>query len=565
MSSPTANSNTVARMVVPGASGYLLVVLAYVFKYVPFVPWIIARSGGLFELRDIPQSLLDLDVTTLGLPLDGYKRQHNDAGEALTAQHLAEAAEEKTPLASALAYHRAYLSGSLTPIEVCKSLLSKLVGTVDPSVSHRDHRKYFRSIIPLDALEQATESTARYAANAPLSPLDGVMVVLKNEVDVKGHVTRAGTEFVNDGEPALEDGQVAAQLKAMGAVVLGVTDMTEVGWGVQHHVFDNPFRKGHSCGGSSAGSAACVAAGYVPLAIGVDGGGSVRIPSAFCGLYGLKPTHTRVSSKGEFCSAPTVAVTGPMGANVDDMCLGYLAIADKEKAFPVHVPKSLYFKPSVAGLRIGVIREFNAQVRNPAITAALSRVEMELIQGGATIVPLAFPYLDFVRNAHAITISSELYSTVRSRKNNHKMMYQTVLLFSTLSQLSVTDYIHAQKMRTHAIRVLEQYFSGPEKVDFLLSPTAATTAPLLPANTTFGVSDNTLASDVIRYSFLANLAGNPAVTCPVGFDAQDLPVAVQFMGEWWSEGRLMPLAKWMENSFKAEGKRRAPLWDGLEF
>ncbi|KAI8617491.1 amidase signature domain-containing protein [Chytriomyces sp. MP71] len=267
-------------------------------------------------------------------------------------------------------------------------------------------------------------------------------------------------------------------------------------------------------------------------------------------------------SRGEYCSCPTVAITGPIGATADDLAVGYLAIGDHSApGMPVHIPRN-YFGFDVSDLRIGVIRAYNAQVFNPAITAALTRVEDELVKRGATVVDISFPYLELVRQAHVITISSELYSAITSDPNSQQMQFGTVALCSAFRHLSVKDYIHAQKLRTHAIHVLRNVFS---RVDFLMSPTAAVTAPAFPRDTWAGISDTTLVTDIMRFSFLANFAGTPAVTCPVGLDDSGLPVAVQFMGEWWSEGRLCALAKWMEGEFASLNEARAPGWDGVGF
>ncbi|KAJ3356435.1 hypothetical protein HDU83_001226 [Entophlyctis luteolus] len=492
--------------------------------------------------------MLGLDITTLALPLRGYKCAGVDEGTSLTLDELVQLSDNDGDkvIAGFAKFHRAYLSGTLTPLDVARTFLSKIIdSSKDPSEFQSDERGYFHSILPAEVISQAAESTARYAAGVPLSALDGIPVTVKNEFDIKGHATHVGSTFINIDNPAADDADVVHRLRKLGAVILGSTTMVELGWSAIDVGPRNPHDASRSCGGSSSGSAASVAAGYAPLSIGCDGGGSVRIPAAMCGIFGLKPTHQRVSGAGEFPSCPTVAIAGPIGATADDICAGYLAIADDSRTdFPkVHVPRN-YFNFPVTGLRIGVIREYNAQVFNPAITSMLKSVETKLEDFGATIVPI------------------KMYSTVLARGGPSKLSNENALTFSAMSQCNVTDYIHAQKVRTYAINVLSDLFSI-QRIDFILTPTTAITAPKLPENTSHGWSNMLVLSDVMRYAFLANLAGIPAVSCPAGVDADRLPVGIQFMGEWWSEGRLLGMCKWMEKHF-GDLRVRAAGWDGID-
>ncbi|KAJ3074806.1 hypothetical protein HDU98_010161 [Podochytrium sp. JEL0797] len=539
----TSAPNTVARTNAPEAYGYLLVVLEFLIKHVPFLAPYLAYDSGLMSLRNLPPHLLGLDITTLALPPRGYKPR-SFAGPSLSLASFEEfkvSPPSPTELISSLHIHHAFKSAKTTPLQMIESILKNLT-----SANQIGQRGFLREVHVPDVLEQAEASTKRYSSGCPLSVLDGVPIVVKNEFDVKGYVTRAGSKFINGENAATQDSDVVQKLRDQGAIIIGVSNMTEVGYSPVDSFLTNPWKEGHSCGGSSSGSGGAVAAGYCPIAVGCDGGGSIR-------------------SKGEFPGAPTVALSGPIAATANDLCIAYLAMADDTAAEypPVHVPLN-FFTFSVSGLRVGVLREYNAQVYNAAITTVMERVEQELVRHGAIIVPITIPHLEQIRQAHTITIGSELASSLLSDPtgNSHMMTYSSSLNVTVVESLGVRDYIHAQKLRTHAISTLCNLFTEPNGIDLILSPTSAVTAPKLPADVRFGWNHQSLFSDVIRYAFLANFAGLPAVTCPVGLDADGLPIGVQFMGEWWSEGTLLGVAKWMEGACGGVGKR-AQGWNGV--
>ena len=153
-----------------------------------------------------------------------------------------------------------------------------------------------------DVMKQAREATQRIKAGKPLSIFDGVPVAVKDELDMVPYPTTVGTSFLGKS-PAKEDATVVARMRAAGALLVGKTNMHEIGINVtglnpHHGTTRNPYNTDHFTGGSSSGSATAVAAGLVPVAIGADGGGSIRIPASFCGVFGLKPTFGRVSEHG---------------------------------------------------------------------------------------------------------------------------------------------------------------------------------------------------------------------------------------------------------------------------
>lgn len=283
-----------------------------------------------------------------------------------------------------------------------------------------------------DILRQAKESTQRYQQGTARL-LEGVPFVVKDAVDALPYPTTAGTSFLHSHRPVKASAPVVSALQRMGAVLLGKSTMHEVGLGVTGLNLRtgtplNPWGRGgrpeHYCGGSSGGSAGAVGSGLVPFAIGSDGGGSIRVPSSFCGCVGLKPTSGRVTGKGGVEIDCTVATYGPIGGSVEDTALLYSVMANQELTMtlqgePLPAPQLPKPLPSaaadtqasgglpLAGVRLGVFwpwfEDCDAEVRS-CCRAALDTA----VAQGATLVDVTIPELELLRVAHSMTIVSEM-------------------------------------------------------------------------------------------------------------------------------------------------------------
>ena len=224
-------------------------------------------------------------------------------------------------------FAQAYRDGSVSPVEVAERALAAIEAS-------NAHQPPLRAIIAYHAEEvraQALASEKRLRAGQPLGPLDGVPVAVKDEVDLAGFATFGGTKFLGD-TIAENDSVAAGRLRAAGAMLIGKANMHEIGIGVtgynQHHgTARNPYDLQRHTGGSSSGPAAAVASGLAPLALGADGGGSIRIPAGLCGLVGLKPTFGRVSECGALPLCWSVAHIGPIAATARDAAIGYAVMA----------------------------------------------------------------------------------------------------------------------------------------------------------------------------------------------------------------------------------------------
>ncbi|KAM0914813.1 hypothetical protein ACQ4PT_011286 [Festuca glaucescens] len=237
-------------------------------------------------------------------------------------------------------FSRAYSSGETTPAQVAKRFLAAVKESSDPTLN----MGFFISCDPEDIMKQAEESTLRYQRGAPLSALDGVLVGVKDEIDCLPYPTTGGTRWLGKARPCGADAECVAQLRACGAVLAGKTNMHELGAGTSginphHGSARNPYNAGKVAGGSSSGSAAVVCAGLCPVALGVDGGGSVRMPAALCGVVGFKPTAGRLSSAGVLPLNWTVGMAGILAGTVEDAAIAYSAIVDQSQPS--------YFRPEL--------------------------------------------------------------------------------------------------------------------------------------------------------------------------------------------------------------------------
>jgi len=449
------------------------------------------------------------------------------------------------PFFSAGDYVRAYREGTTDPVAVAEKILS-LAGSCD---DRGRSMNIFIAMDPEDLLAQAGESRKRYHEKRPLGFFDGVPVAVKDEFHQTPYPTTVGTAFWGDA-PAREDATAVARLRARGALLVGKTNMHEIGinpngLNVHYGAVRNPYNPDHETGGSSSGSAAAVACGLVPVSLGADGGGSIRIPAAFCGINGLKPTFGRVS---EFGAAPlcwSVAHIGPLAACVEDLAMAYGAVAGPDPRDPNSLRQPTpdiweWNRGDLEGVRLGIFDEWNDH-GDPACSGACREMAEKLGARGAEILPIKIPELEAMRVAHAILIISEMAASMTDHGRKTGSMGAGVRMNLALGRtFSATDYVQAQRMRTRAIKIFQDLFFN---VDAILTPASATTVPAMPRGwEKSGWSDLATAIKAMRYVFPGNLTGFPAVTCPAGYDRAGLPLGIQAMAAPWQEALLLRLA-----------------------
>jgi Asp-tRNA(Asn)/Glu-tRNA(Gln) amidotransferase A subunit family amidase len=448
-------------------------------------------------------------------------------------------------------FSEAYTSGKTTPLEVAEKVIFSIVS----SDQSKPPLRAFIALYREDVMAQAQASTDRYKAGKPLSFLDGVPVAVKDELSLVPYPTTFGTSYIGQ-EPAKEDSTVVARLRAAGAMLLGKTNMHEVGtnpdgFNMFYGLARNPYNKAHDTGGSSSGSAAAVAAGFCPLALGADGGGSIRIPAALCGLVGLKPTFGRLSAYGVMPLAWSVDHLGPIGASVGDVALAYQVMAgvdplDGNTQYQPPVRVDGWNNPDLTGITMGIYPAWFEHA-SPQVVASCKAMLRTLSEAGATLKEIVIPELDAIRVAHAVTILSELAATTQLYASHKKEQGDAVRLSLELGRaMTAFDYLQSQRMRTKAIEIFQKVF---DEVDVVMTPATAITAPRIPANgTATGWSDLSTDTELMRYVFPGNFTGQPAITFPVGYDDAGLPVGMLAMGRHWEEHLLLRVAYAAEQS-----------------
>ncbi len=455
-------------------------------------------------------------------------------------------------------YARAYQEGKTTPDEVAHKVLE----AIEASNGANPPLRAIIAVDREDVLKQAMAATKRIQNGQPLSAFDGVPVAVKDEVDMVPYPTTVGTAFLGKS-PAAADATVVARMRAAGALLIGKANMHEIGIGVtglnpHHGTARNPYNPAHYTGGSSSGPGAAVASGLCPVAIGADGGGSIRIPSSFCGLVGLKPTFRRVS---EFGAAPlcwSVAHLGPLAATATDAALAFGVMAGPD---PKH-PTSMHQPPptlegwdnlDLSNLTLGVYWPWFRHASADVVSACEALLK-EFENRGAQVHEIVIPELENGRVAHTITIAGEMAQamggTYAAHHREHGMDVRINLALAR--EFTARDYIQAQRARTQMManfnRVLEQ-------VDVIVTPTTGLTAPAIPkAALLHGDSDLTTLAKIMRFTTPANFTGLPAISFPAGYNDAGLPIGMQAIGRAWQEPTLLRLALAAEQAVE----RQAP-------
>jgi len=418
----------------------------------------------------------------------------------------------------------------------------------------------------------------------PGLPLAGLVVAVKDNIATRGLRTTAGSRLLENFVPPYEATAVA-RLRALGALVLGKTNLDEFGMGssTEHSAFfptKNPFDPHRVPGGSSGGSAAALAADLAPLALGSDTGGSVRQPAAFCGVYGLKPTYGRVSRFGLIAYASSLDQIGPMARSVRDLALLMDAMAGPDPLDATSLDLPPRFQEALEGplppLRLGVVREALAG-NSPGVERALEEALKVFRELGLSVREVSWPSLPQALAAYYILAPAEassnlarydgtLYGRRAEGEEVEGMMEATRALFGLEVKRRVlvgtfvlsSGYYEAYYGRAQAFRrrLKAEAQALFREVDLLLLPT--TPHPAFP----FGARRDPLAmyrEDL--YTVGANLTGLPALSFPAGFEGH-LPVGLQLLAPWGEDERLLRAALAFEEA-TARAHLRAPLGEAL--
>ena len=450
-------------------------------------------------------------------------------------------------------FHRAYLEEKTTPVDVAMRLLDIVRSIEESAVPLRP----FIAWEERELMQQARASTERYERGESLGILDGVPISVKDELDMQPFPTMVGTKFYNTQPPA-EDATTVSRLRSAGALMVGKTNMHEIGIGVTglnvpYGTTRNPHHLDHYPGGSSSGSAAAVAAGLSPIALGLDGGGSIRIPASLCGVVGLKTTWGRISSAGSAPLSWSVSTVGPITSTADDAALAYsfLAGADPRQLRTQNQPPvdlQDFNNANLAGVKLGVFSPWFKHASTDIVQNCERMLDAFKAQG-ASIEEIEIPELNEARIAQIVTILTEMLTSLKPHFKTFRQPFglDALLNLTLAKEFSGCDYVKAQRIRAELIRNLTQIY---QQVDAIVTPTTACTAPpILPDALINGESDLSTLTELMRYAPQANIGGFPAISFPVGYDAKGLPVGMQLMGRPWEESFLLRMAKTSEPFF----------------
>jgi aspartyl-tRNA(Asn)/glutamyl-tRNA(Gln) amidotransferase subunit A len=447
----------------------------------------------------------------------------------------------------------------ISPIEATEAVLDR-VDKFDSQLNT------FITLLDGEALTQARAATEEIQQGRYRGPLHGIPIAVKDLYYTKGVRTTVGSKILSDFIPNY-DATVIARLREAGAIVIGKLNMHEFARGATNSssligACCNPWDTLRVTGGSSGGSGAALAAGLCFGSLGSDTGGSIRIPAAFCGIVGLKPTYGRVSRHGVFPLSWSLDHAGPMARTVMDAALMLQVIAGHDSQDPTTrtamVPDfAAALTGDIRGVRIGIPKEFffeqlDAEVGN-AVRAAIQSLERD----GARVEEVSLPLSKFAAAAGRIislTESAEIHEKfLRTRMNDYSQDVRSGFLAGQL--ILGKHYMKAQRVRG---LIRQEMQAVLKRVDALVTPTVPVPAPRL-GETMLTIGNETIdtMSVLSRLTRQANLAGFPAISVPCGFTEGSLPIGMQLIGRPFAEASILQIAHAYEQNNSWHQRRPA--------
>ncbi|XWS63056.1 hypothetical protein CRYUN_Cryun06bG0064100 [Craigia yunnanensis] len=473
-------------------------------------------------------------------------------------------------------YAHAYRSKLVTPSMVAEQIIS----VVEGCNYHKPPKPLLVSFDAEEIRKQASASTQRFEEGNPLSILDGIFMAIKDDIDYYPHPTKGATTWMHEVRSVEKDAVCVSRLRSCGVILIGKANMHELGMGAtgnnpNYGTTRNPHAPERYTGGSSSGPAALVASGLCSAALGTDSGGSIRIPSSLCGVVGLKTTYGRTSTGGSLCGSGTVEIIGPIASTVEDVILVYAAILGSSpedrislKPSPPCLPvlSSLENASTLGSLRLGKYTEWFNDVHSTDILDVCEDVLNLLSKShGCETIEIVIPELHEMRTAHLVSIGSETLCSLNPDLKDGKgvkLAYDTRINMALFRSFTASDYVAAQCLRR---RTMHHHMEIFKKVDVIVTPTTGMTAPKIPPSALKdGETDLQVSGYLMRFTISANLLGLPAVTVPVGYDKQGLPIGLQLIGRPWGEASILRLASALEELCAKSRKKPASFYDILK-
>lgn len=446
-------------------------------------------------------------------------------------------------------------SGELSPVELVKAHLDRIAET-EPKLNS------FITLLEKESLETARVAEREIRESGSWGPLHGVPIGLKDLYYTKGIRTTVGSKILADFVPDY-DAAVVEKFSDAGAVLLGKLQMHEFAFGASsenphYGPAHNPWDTNHVTGGSSGGSGSSIAAGQVMATLGSDTGGSVRIPSALCGIVGLKPTYGLVSRYGVYPLCWSLDTVGPMTRSVRDAALVMNTIAGPDARDPSSSERTSEdftwrLGRPIEGLRIGIPQEHYFDVLDAETKNAVMAASRVLAGQGATIEQVSIPMLDNVAaisNTIMLSEAAEVHlEHMRDQGDQFDPAVRDRLEPGTI--IPAVQYVRAQRARS---LFSEQVDRAMATVDVLLAPTCPIGAPRIgDATVTVAGRTESKNSMLSRLTRPWNLYGGPAISVPCGLTSDRLPIGLQLAGRPFEDTLLLQVADAYEQASGWEG------------
>ena len=430
------------------------------------------------------------------------------------------------------------------------------------------------------ALAKADEVQAKIDAGELTGPLAGVPVAIKDNMCTKGVLTTCSSRILENFVPTFT-AEAVINLEKAGAVILGKTNMDEFAMGstteTSHYgATKNPWNTKHVPGGSSGGSAAAVAADECSFALGSDTGGSIRQPSSYCGVTGMKPTYGTVSRYGLIAYGSSLDQIGPIAKDVTDCAAILETIASYDPKDSTSIRRDDYDFTSalvddVKGMKIGIPKDYLIEGLNPEVKAAIMNAAHKLEEKGAVVEEFDLSLVEYAIPAYYVIACAEASSNLarfdgvkygyRTPEYNelHEMYKKTrsegfgpevkrrIMLGSFVLSSGYYDAYYLKALRTKAL-IKQAFDKAFSKYDVILGPVAPTTAPEIGSSLADPIK--MYLGDI--YTISVNLAGLSGISVPGGFDSKGLPIGVQMIGNCFEEKKIIRTAYAFEQSLKAE-------------
>ncbi|CAG7636540.1 amidase [Paenibacillus allorhizosphaerae] len=440
----------------------------------------------------------------------------------------------------------------LSCTELLESYLQR-IRALDPTL------RSFITVCEETAREAARKADGQWTRGHEPGMLHGIPIAIKDLICTAGTRATAGSKILEGFVPD-EHAALWQRLEQAGALLLGKLNMYEFGWGAtsenpHYGACLNPWDVTRSAGGSSGGCAAAVAADLTPVTVGSDTGGSVRVPSACCGVYGLKPTYGVVSMYGVLPMAPTLDHVGPMARSVRDLALMMNVLSGYDPRDPNSVQTNAqdYMRcldEPVNGGSIAIGPDSFLRDTEPEIIARLLQAVDVLQQSGAALRECG-PIPELQEGSYAMNVIAKSESLLFHDKwlNDSQSPYSEDVRRRMESgrKYSGLDYVSSDQVRKRLRRSMEQTF---EHIDVMITPTMPVTTPLLgQSNMSAGSKSVPRHGNFNRFTNIFNLVGFPALSVPCGLSSGGLPIGIQLIAAPLQEAKLLQYARVLEQAF----------------